>query len=139
MNDKQTKAVEKLRQQQSKHAEGSAPWAVAAQLIDICFREPRAAEIILPDLDNPEMDVVHAEKQINALADEKHKAHGGKCVCVTPTEAEAVLRKFYGLPVYGQMPVVGLPDADALPGTYLDPAPVPANDSPLKLNLLDYL
>lgn len=140
MTESQTKAVAKLRQQQSKHAEGSAPWTVAAQLIDICSRDPRAAEIILPDLDNAEMDIVSAEKQIKSFADEKHKTVKGSCVCVTPYEAEVVLRKFFGLPVCGDMPAVGLPDADAAQAVP-DALPV-ANNTPAPAvtgSFLDFL
>ena len=94
----QENAVAKLREQQEKCEDSSPAWGVAEQLIDICSRESASAEIILPDLDNPEMDVVHAEKEIRKLADEKHKKSRSSCVCVTPKEAEGVLRKFYGLP-----------------------------------------
>lgn len=130
MTEFQTNAIAKLREQQDKQKADSPARYVASQLIDICSREPRAAEIILPDLDNPEMDVVHAEKKINALADEKHKANGGKCVCVTPPEAEAVLRKFYGLPdaLPAAAPMMGAANVtDALPPT--TPAPLAVTGS----------
>lgn len=98
MNDVQKQAIEKLRQQQSKHADGSAPFAVAEQLIDICRREPASAALLNADLDNPEMSIVHAEAQIKKRADEIHRETKSNSVCVSPAVAEAVLRKFYGLP-----------------------------------------
>lgn len=88
-------AIRKLRAQQSKVKERSGPWMVAEQLMDICRREPKSAELIAQDLHNPEMGIVRAEQQIKAFAD-KHKT--GNFACVTPVEAEEILRKFYGLP-----------------------------------------
>lgn len=73
-----------LREQQSKAKERSAPWMVAEQLMDLCRREPKSAELIAQDLHNPEMGIVQAEQQIKAFAD-KHKT--GNFACVTPVEA----------------------------------------------------
>lgn len=123
MNATQEQAIAKLREQQSKQAMFSSAWGVAGQLIDICSRDPAAAEIILPDLDNPEMSVDIAEKEIRKLADEHHKKSKSSAVCVTPEEAETVLRKFYGLPNA---------NAPAVP----DPPPAPASDM---LSLADFL
>ena len=75
-------AMDKLRAQQSKVKERSAPWMVAEQLMDICRREPENA----------------AEQKIKAFAD-AHKT--GNFSCVSPAEAEDILRKFYGLPKPG--------------------------------------
>lgn len=88
-------AVEKLREQQSKVPERSAPWMVAEQLMDICSREPVCAQLIAQDLDNPNMSIVEAEKRIKAFADGHKK---GNFSCVTPPEADRILREFYGLP-----------------------------------------
>lgn len=104
MNATQEKAIAKLREQQSKAKEHSPAWGVAEQLIDICSAEPAAAEILLLDLDNPDMDISHAEKKIHDLADEYHKKFRGSCVCVTLKEAEGVLREFYGLPSTPEAP-----------------------------------
>lgn len=92
-------AIKKLREQQSKVEERSAPWMVAEQLMDICRREPFSAELIAQDLENEKMSIVEAEKQIKAFAD-KHKT--GRFSCVTPVEAENILRDFYGLPKPGE-------------------------------------
>ena len=88
------KAISMLREQQSKVKERSAPWMVAEQLMDICRREPHSAELLAMDLENPDMSIVQAEKKIKAFAD-SHKA--GSFSCVTPLEAEEILREFYGL------------------------------------------
>ena len=88
-------AIEKLRAQQAKVEEWSPVHMVAEQLIDICRNEPESAEIIAQDLDNEKMSIVEAEKKIKAFAD-GHKS--GNFACVTPDEADGILRKFYGLP-----------------------------------------
>lgn len=110
------RAITLLEQQQSKVKERSAPWMVAEQLKDICRREPSSAELIAQDLDNPEMGIVQAEKKIKAFAD-AHKS--GSFSCVTPAEAEGILREFYGLGSAGAAPVGG--------------------SSPKVLNLADFL
>ena len=92
-------AMDKLRAQQSKVKERSAPWMVAEQLMDICRREPESAALIAQDLDNPEMGIVQAERKIKAFADQ-HRV--GNFSGVTGAEAEDILRKFYGLPKPGE-------------------------------------
>ena len=94
-------AIEKLETQQKKVMERSAPWMVAEQLKDICRNEPVSAALIEKDLDNKGMGIVEAEKQIKASAD-RHRAGGFSCV--TPIEAEKILREFYGLPERGAEP-----------------------------------
>ena len=93
------RAIEMLREQQSKVKERSAPWMVAEQLMDICRQEPASAELIAQDLENASMSIVEAEKKIKSFAD-KHKT--GSFACVTPVEAENILREFYGLPKPGE-------------------------------------
>lgn len=88
-------AIAKLEEQQRRVQARSAPWMVAEQLKDLCRREPSSAELIAQDLENESMSIVAAEKQIKAFAD-GHKTGG--FACVTPAEAEEVLRGFYGLP-----------------------------------------
>jgi hypothetical protein len=92
-------AIEKLLEQQARVPEYSAPWMVAEQLMDICRREPHSAQLIDQDLDNPEMGIVQAEAKIRAYSDANRK--GAKCFCVTPIQAEKILREFYGLPENG--------------------------------------
>ena len=109
-------AIALLEEQQSKVKERSAPWMVAEQLKDICRREPESAELIAQDLENPEMGIVQAEKKIKAFAD-AHKT--GSFSCVAPSEAEGILREFYGLGAAGAAPASG--------------------NSPKVLNLADFL
>lgn len=88
------RAIAMLNEQQRGVKERSAPWMVAEQLKDICRREPESAGLLAKDLENPQMGIVQAEKKIKAFAD-GHKAGGFSCV--TPLEAEEILREFYGL------------------------------------------
>ena len=65
------------------------------QLKDICRHEPASAELIYQDLQVEKMSITEAEKKIKAFAD-KNKT--GNFACVTPMEADRILREFYGLP-----------------------------------------
>ena len=109
------RAIAMLNEQQRGVKERSAPWMVAEQLKDICRREPERAVLLAKDLENPQMGIVQAEKKIKAFAD-GHKAGGFSCV--TPLEAEEILREFYGL---------GAPAASA------------GGDAPKVLSLADFL
>ena len=100
-------AIRMLKEQQAKVPEGTAAWMAAEQLMDICRAEPYSAELIAQDLENKSMSITEAEKKIKARADEKHKKNGGWSVCVTPKEAEAILREFYGLPQRGEAAPAG--------------------------------
>lgn len=92
------RAIAMLEDQQSKVKDRSPQWMVAEQLKDICRREPQSAELIAQDLENPAMSITEAEKKIKAFAD-GHKTGGFSCV--TPAEADRILREFYGLPTPG--------------------------------------
>ena len=87
-------AVGKIERQQAKEKGRTAAWMVGEQLKDMARREPESAELLDKDLDIPEMSIQHAEKKIKAYAD-AHKT--GSFACVTPVEAERILREFYGL------------------------------------------
>ena len=106
-------AIRKLREQQSKVKERTPQWMVAEQLIDLVRAEPRCAEILAQDLEVEAMSITEAEKKIKAYAD-GHRT--GNFACVTPGEAERILREFYGLPERGGMTagVIGLDLADFL-------------------------
>lgn len=95
MMDMQTEAIARLEAQQAKVKPRSPQWMVGEQLKDICRHEPRSAELIAQDLENTSMSITEAEKKIKAYAD-SHKS--GNFSCVTPIEAERILREFYGLP-----------------------------------------
>ena len=92
-------ALRLIEEQQKAEKEGSAPWMVGEQLKDICRAEPASAELIAQDLTAKEMSISAAEKQIKAFAD-KHKT--GNFACVTPVQAERILRSFYHLPEKGE-------------------------------------
>lgn len=121
----QTEAIAALEAQQAKVKPRSPQWMVAEQLKDICRREPRSAELIAQDLRLESMSITEAEKKIKAYAD-SHKT--GNFSCVTPSEADRILREFYGLPE---------------PGTVPTPAPVPTPPPPARqrklVDLSDFL
>lgn len=106
-------AIRKLREQQSKVKERSPQWMVAEQLMDLVRAEPQCADILAQDLEVEAMSITEAEKKIKAYAD-GHKT--GNFACVTPVEAEQILREFYGLPERGAGPtgIIGLDLTDFL-------------------------
>lgn len=89
------KAIAAIEEQQAKVMARSAQWIVGEQLKDICRHEPGCAELIAEDLQVEKMSITEAEKKIEAFAD-KNKV--GNSSCVTPMEADRILREFYGLP-----------------------------------------
>ena len=93
---------EKITAQQPK--ERTAVWMVGEQLKDILRAEPHNREIVLQDLENAGMSLAECEKKIKAFAD-KHKT--GNFACVTPVEAERIIREFYGLAGTAEMAPVG--------------------------------
>ena len=99
MNAIQEQAIQAIEAQQAKVKERSPQWMVGEQLKDICRLEPRSAELIAQDLQVKKMSITEAEKKIKAFAD-AHKT--GSFACVTPAEADRILREFYGLPVAGE-------------------------------------
>lgn len=83
---------EKIRSQQPK--ERTAVWMVGEQLADIIRHDLAAQEIVSRDLDAKGMSLADCEKKIKAYAD-KHKT--GNFACVIPSEAERIIREFYGI------------------------------------------
>lgn len=91
---KALEAIAAIEAQQPK--ERSAVWMVGEQLKDMIRDSESAAEILLTDLrENKEMTLAAAEKKI---AERAKKNRVGNCGCVTPAEAEDILREFFGLP-----------------------------------------
>lgn len=115
----QAEAIRAIEAQQSKVKDRSPQWMVGEQLKDICRREPRSAELLAQDLKVAGMSITAAEKKIKAYAD-SHKT--GNFSCVTPMEADRILREFYGLPE-------------------LSAAPPPAADPPKRkiIDMMDFL
>ena len=83
---------EKITAQQGK--ERTAVWMVGEQLKDIIRDDSRLQEIVEQDLEQEGLSLAACEKKIKAYAD-KHKT--GNFACVTPAEAEDIIREFYGL------------------------------------------
>ena len=93
------KAMEAIAEQQAKVKARSAPWMVGEQLKDMIRREPGIAQLIAQDLTAGGMSLTAAEAKIKAFAD-KNKT--GNFACVTPAEAEGILREYFGLPKAGE-------------------------------------
>lgn len=91
-------AIGKITAQQPR--EHTAVWMVGEQLKYILRAEPHLAELVAQDLDMPEMALDACERKIKAFAD-ANKPKGSKCFCVIPSEAERIIREFYGLPEAG--------------------------------------
>lgn len=87
-------AFEKIAAQQ-KGRDGTPAWMVGEQLKDMCREDPRCEELLDKDLDVKEMGLEKAAAKIKEFAD-KHKT--GNFACVTPIQADRILREFYGLP-----------------------------------------
>lgn len=85
-------AMERITAQQG--TERTPVWMAGEQLKDILRHEPHLAELVVQDLENQEMSLTECEKRIKAFAD-KHKTGG--FACVIPSEAERIIREFYGL------------------------------------------
>ncbi len=115
-------AIRAIEAQQEKVKSRSPQWMVGEQLKDICRSEPASAELICQDLQVEKMSITEAEKKIKAFAD-AHKT--GNFACVTPAEAEKILREFYGLP-----------DGGTSQGAAVGPQEPPAGKV---LNLIDFL
>ena len=86
--------IAKITEQQT-GKENTPVFYVGEQLKEICSRYPGAAEIILTDLNNPDMSIVAAEKRIKAYADENKGS--ARSFCVSPAVAEKILCEFYGI------------------------------------------
>ena len=124
----QQDAIRAIEAQQAKVQPRSPQWMVGEQLKDICRCEPKSAELICQDLQVESMSITAAEKKIKAFAD-KHKT--GSFSCVTPAEADAILRKFYGLPEPGSAPE---PVPEPIPAP-----PPPAKPEKKFIDLMDFL
>ena len=86
-------AIAAIETQQPK--ERGPVWMVGEQLKDMLRAEPALADLLVNDLSGGGMTLADAEKKI---AEQARKNKVGNCGCVTPAEAEDILRKFYGLP-----------------------------------------
>lgn len=96
-------AIERIAAQQG--TERTPVWMVGEQLKDILRREPHLAELVVQDLTVEAMSLTECEKKIKAFAD-KHKTGG--FACVIPSEAERIIRSFYGLTAPVPQPARGV-------------------------------
>ena len=88
-------AIEKIEAQQKKMGHGTPAWMVGEQLKDMIRMDERCEDLLNKDLDVKEMSLEKAAAKIKAFAD-GHKT--GNFACVTPMQADKILREFYGLP-----------------------------------------
>lgn len=91
---------EKIEAQQAKLKDTEPAWMVGEQLKDICRADPHCADIVAEDLENEAMSLEKAAAALKKYSDDNHGK--ARCFCITPKEAEQVLRKFYGLPEAGE-------------------------------------
>lgn len=106
---KLNEAIVAIEKQQPK--ERTPVWMVGEQLKDMLRNEPELAELVREDLENKGMALAECEKKIKAFAD-KHKS--GDFSCVIPSEAERIIREFYGLPERGTKPGQKAPSGKVL-------------------------
>jgi hypothetical protein len=88
-------AFEKINAQQKGKGTGTPAWMVGEQLKDMIRMDPRCEDLLDKDLNVKEMSLERAAAMIKAFAD-SHKT--GNFACVTPMQADKILREFYGLP-----------------------------------------
>ena len=97
------RVIEKISEQQA-GKENTPVYAVGEQLKDILRAMPDVAEIVMQDLNIPEMGIDECEKKIKALADKRHKENKGNFAFVSPAEADGIIREFYGIPDVADKP-----------------------------------
>lgn len=85
---------EKIAAQQGQ--ERTAVWMVGEHLKDIIRDDPRLQELVDQDLEKQGMSLTECEKKIKAFSD-SHKPKNANSFCVSPAEAEQIIRNFYGL------------------------------------------
>ncbi len=94
---------EKIAKQQ-KGKENTDVFMVGEQLKDMIRGNADMEELVSQDLEIEEMSISKCAAKLKEYADEKHKKIKGNCVCVTPIEADKVIREFYGLPKASDTP-----------------------------------
>ena len=91
------KAIELIEKQQS-GKDNTPAFVIGLHLIDMMKQDGRIEAILEEDLKNPEMSLENCAKKLQAEADNIHKQTKRNPVCLTPLQAEKIIRKFYGLP-----------------------------------------
>ncbi len=90
--------VFEMIEKQQEGLEDTTVFMVGEQLKDICREDSTCAAIVAEDLQNKEMSIAACEKQIKAAADKIKNEKKLRAVGISPKTAEAIMRKFYGLP-----------------------------------------
>lgn len=93
-----TGVYELIKQQQKQLAQSEPAWLIGRQLKDMARREPETEAALWEDLTAGALTLKGAAQAMQAEADRIRKEQKGACVCITPTAAEKVLRKYFGLP-----------------------------------------
>ena len=79
-----------------KGLEGTDAFMAGEQLKEIC-RDAACAELVAKDLETKGMGLKDCAAKIKAYAD-AHRKKGTNFSFVSPTDAEKIIREFYGLP-----------------------------------------
>lgn len=108
MSDLFESVIAKISSQQSGLDEYDQVYQVGEQLKEIACESESNAELVLKDLDNPEMSIESAEKLIENFASAHRKGNKG---CTPLKVADKILRDLYGLP-----PKDSKPQTPAEPG-----------------------
>ena len=85
---------------------------LAAQTVDICRGNADLIAIVMEDL-KAGKTLSDLAGELKIQADIKHNALSTGSVCITPMEADEVIRKFFGLPAAGEAPA---PQMASAPG-----------------------
>ena len=93
------KAIEAITAQQPKQR--NDVWMVGEQLKDLLRAEPQWAEMVLQDLKNKDQSLAAVAQKIRDLA---KKNRNGNFGCVTPAEADQIIRTVYGIPKMEEKP-----------------------------------
>ena len=93
------KAIEAITAQQPKQR--NDVWMVGEQLKDLLRAEPQWAEMVLQDLGNKDQSLAAVAQKIRDLA---NKNRNGSFGCVTPAEADHIIRTVYGIPKREERP-----------------------------------
>lgn len=89
-----SEAMEKIRKAGEKFKSGTLEAGIAAMLTEMAERNTEHAKIIAADLENPEMGLKAAGKQLYDYARD-HKI--GSSYYMPPEEAKKLIAEFYGI------------------------------------------
>lgn len=89
------RAIEAITAQQANFTEFDATYQVGEQLKQIVRETPGAAELVVQDLQGEGMGIAQCERKIHDFADKNRNKTN--CVCAPPSEADKIIREFYGI------------------------------------------